>query len=397
MPLVSRTAFCIVAIAVGLGLSPVSIGWTQDKQDLERLEKEIEENRRQRENLDQDRRNLEQGVSALRRNMIRAARMAQEQESVLSRLESKLPELEAVAAARNEALNARRRQMTGTLAALERLSRNPPQALLLSDAEPLKIVRSAMLLRSALPHLRSQALALKGDLLDIATVRQELEKRRAEIKIATRGLENERGRLNALILHKAAERRRMMTETRQVDDRFSDLTKRASNLRELFADLRAKRVRSAPKPKERPSRTSPARAGIIAAPDVRRMTQPARGAIVERFGQDTSSGSSAKGATFKTRRRAQVVAPFDGTVVFSGPFKGYGQILIIQHGDAYHTLLAGMRRVDATLGQRLLAGEPVGVMGVQEAGIRLYVEVRRKGQPVNPLPWFTAARDKVRG
>ena len=127
------------------------------------------------------------------------------------------------------------------------------------------------------------------------------------------------------------------------------------------------------------------------------MTQPARGVVVKRFGQATGSGSSAKGATFKTRRRAQVVAPFDGTVVFSGPFKGYGQILIIQHGDAYHTLLAGMRRVDATLGQRLLAGEPVGVMGVQEADMRLYVEVRRKGKPVNPLPWFTAARYKVRG
>ncbi len=397
MPLVSRTAFCIVAIAFGVGLSPVSIGWAQDKQDLERLEKEIEENRRQRERLDQDRRNLEQGVSALRRNLIRAARMAQEQEAVLSRLESKLPELEAAAAARNKALNARRQQMIGTLTALERLSRNPPQALLLSDAEPLKIVRSAMLLRSALPHLRTQALALKGDLVDIATLRRDLEARHADIKIATRGLETERGRLNALILHKAAERRRMMTETRQVDDRFSDLTKRASNLRELFADLRAKTVQPIPKAAERPSQTVSGRAAASAAPAVGRMTQPARGVIVERFGQDTGSGSSAKGATFKTRRRAQVVAPFDGTVVFSGPFQGYGQILIIQHGDAYHTLLAGMRRVDATIGQRLLAGEPVGVMGLLEAGMRLYVEVRRKGQPVNPLPWFTAARDKVRG
>ena len=72
----------------------------------------------------------------------------------------------------------------------------------------------------------------------------------------------------------------------------------------------------------------------------------------------------------QARLRAQVVAPFDGKVVFAGPFKGYGQILIIQHGDAYHTLLAGMRRVDATLGQLLLAGEPIGVMGSQEAVTR---------------------------
>ena len=94
-----------------------------------------------------------------------------------------------------------------------------------------------MLLRSALPHLRSQALALKGDLTDIATVRRELEMRRAEIKIATRGLETERGRLLALILHKAAERRHMMTETRQVDDRFSDLTRRASNFARTVCQL----------------------------------------------------------------------------------------------------------------------------------------------------------------
>ena len=127
------------------------------------------------------------------------------------------------------------------------------------------------------------------------------------------------------------------------------------------------------------------------------MTLPARGRVIEQYGQDTKIGSSAKGASFRTRNHAQVVAPFDGRVVFAGPFKGYGQILIIQHGAAYHTLLAGMRRVDASLGQRLLAGEPIGVMGTRKEGTRLYVEVRRKGQPINPLPWFTATTDKVRG
>ena len=145
--------------------------------------------------------------------------------------------------------------MTRTLAALERLSRDPPQALLLSDAEPLKIVRSADASALCTTTFAFSGTGPERRSVDIATVRRELETRRAEIKIATRGLETERGRLNALILHKAAERRRMMTETRQVDDRFSDLTKRASNLRELFADLRAKTVRSTPKPIERPSRT----------------------------------------------------------------------------------------------------------------------------------------------
>jgi len=386
----------IAAFAAALTFAPVASASAQDKHDLEKIEREIEASQKQREALDQERRTLEKGVSTLRRNLIRAARTAQEQESVLSRLEAKLPELKETAAERHRALNDRRQQMTGTLAALERLSRSPPQALLLSNAEPLNIVRSALLLRAALPHLRARAVALRQDLSEITTVRTELENRQRKIKSATATLDTKRNRLNALMVHKAVERRRMIKATRQVDNRLASLSERAESLRELFAHLQ-KAARPKPKPELRRPQTASLPDASIAKLDFGTMTQPARGKLVERFGQDTKTGSSAKGATFETRLRAQVVAPFDGKVVFAGPFKGYGQILIIQHGDAYHTLLAGMRRVDATLGQLLLAGEPIGVMGSQEAGTRLYVEVRRKGQPVNPLPWFTAARDKVRG
>ena len=384
----------IAAFAAALTFAPVASASAQDKRDLEKIERQIKASQKQREALNQERRSLEKGVSTLRRNLIRAARTAQEQESVLSRLEAKLPELKKSAAERHRALNDRRQQMTGTLAALERLSRNPPQALLLSNAEPLKIVRSALLLRAALPHLRARAVALRQDLSEITTVRTELENRQRKIKSATATLETKRDRLNALMVHKAVERRRMIKATRQVDNRLASLSERAESLRELFVHLQKS---ARPKPKIRRPQTASLPDAPIAKPDFGAMTQPARGKLVQRFGQDTKTGSSAKGATFETRLRAQVVAPFDGKVVFAGPFKGYGQILIIQHGDAYHTLLAGIARVDATLGQLLLAGEPVGVMGSQEAGTRLYVEVRRKGQPVNPLPWFTAARDKVRG
>jgi septal ring factor EnvC (AmiA/AmiB activator) len=386
----------LAAFAAALALTPVTSAWTQDKRDLEKIEREIEVSQQQRKSLDQERLTLKQGVTTLRRNLIRAAGTAQEQESVLSQLEAKLPKLEKSAAERHRALNDRRRQMTGTLAALERLSRNPPQALLLSNAEPLKIVRSALLLRAALPHLRARAVALRQDLSEITTVRNKLKNRQRKIKFATATLETKRNRLNALMMHKAVEYRRMIKATRQVDNRLARLSERAESLRELFTHLQ-KAARPKPKPEPRRPQTASLPVAPIAKFNFGAMIQPARGKLVERFGQDTKTGSSAKGATFKTRLRAQVVAPFDGKVVFAGPFKGYGQILIIQHGDAYHTLLAGMRRVDAIFGQQLLAGEPIGVMGSQEAGTRFYVEVRRKGQPVNPLPWFTAARDKVRG
>jgi septal ring factor EnvC (AmiA/AmiB activator) len=128
------------------------------------------------------------------------------------------------------------------------------------------------------------------------------------------------------------------------------------------------------------------------------MPFPARGRIVGRFGQSNmDSGAPSKGITLETRPGAQVIAPFDGQVVFAGSFRGYGLLLIIEHGEGYHTLLAGMARIDSTVGQHLLVGEPVGVMSEAEGKPLLYVELRRNGQPVNPLPWLTARKAKVTG
>jgi septal ring factor EnvC (AmiA/AmiB activator) len=141
------------------------------------------------------------------------------------------------------------------------------------------------------------------------------------------------------------------------------------------------------------------------------LTVPAAGRIVTRYGERTERAGgrvSAKGIEIATRPGAQVVAPYDGKVVYAGPFRGYGRILIIEHGGRYHSLLAGLDRIDAVVGQWVLAGEPVGVMadeteaggqGTRSAGRtpELYVELRRTGQPINPLPWLAQTGDKVRG
>jgi septal ring factor EnvC (AmiA/AmiB activator) len=93
-----------------------------------------------------------------------------------------------------------------------------------------------------------------------------------------------------------------------------------------------------------------------------------------------------------------VVAPYDGQIVYAGAFRGYGEILIIEHGGRYHTLLAGLERVDAVAGQWILAGEPIGIMGSpQERSPELYLELRHAGQPVNPLPWLATTDNKVQG
>ena len=131
------------------------------------------------------------------------------------------------------------------------------------------------------------------------------------------------------------------------------------------------------------------------------LTMPARGDVVTRYGasvQRAGGATRSKGIEIATRAGAQVVAPYDGQVVYAGPFRGYGRILIIEHGGRYHSLLAGLDRIDAVVGQWVLAGEPVGIMGSgANRDPELYLELRRTGQPINPLPWLAQTGDKVRG
>jgi septal ring factor EnvC (AmiA/AmiB activator) len=128
------------------------------------------------------------------------------------------------------------------------------------------------------------------------------------------------------------------------------------------------------------------------------LRMPARGRVVRRYGQSGGTEGTSKGINIKARNGAQVVAPYDGQVVYAGRFRRYGQILIIEHGGRYHTLLAGLDRIDAVVGQWLFAGEPVGTLGsLQNGNPELYFELRRAGEPINPLPWLATTGDKVRG
>ena len=101
---------------------------------------------------------------------------------------------------------------------------------------------------------------------------------------------------------------------------------------------------------------------------------------------ETVSGAHTKGITITGRPSARVSAPFDGTILFAGPFKNYGELVIIDHGDNYVSLLAGMEQLSTSVGQNVLAGEPIGQ--VKAGKPELYVEIRKDGQVVDPLPWF---------
>ena len=259
-----------------------------------------------------------------------------------------------------------------TLQVLERMSRNPPQTLLLSPDRPIEVVRRAMLLRTALPVIQRRANDLRTRITALADTREAIETQRAALKRGKQAYERQRGILQHLVNRKSRTFRRTMTERRRVARKIAALANEARTLRELFDRLEAERrdpPAAEPQRPSTPGKTAraagfafPKPAMLRAFPESGSITQPANGQIAQRYGESTAFGNTAKGITLETRATAQVVAPYDGRVVFSGPFRGYGEILIIEHDGGYHSLLAGLARIDGRVGQWILAGEPVGVM-----------------------------------
>nr|WP_232845554.1 peptidoglycan DD-metalloendopeptidase family protein [Aurantimonas marina] len=130
-----------------------------------------------------------------------------------------------------------------------------------------------------------------------------------------------------------------------------------------------------------------------------RLSKPIAGKQLIGFGGADDIGRETTGASFAARPGDAVTAPADGRVLYSGPFRSYGQLLILDAGDGYHVVLAGMERIDVETGQFVSAGEPVAVMGarrlasvaVAEFGAThpaLYVEFRKDGKPVDPSAWW---------
>ena len=406
------TAWLVVALAPALAQDSA-------QKKLQDVEKKIEESRQAQEELSRQADTLASELQSLRDGEIKAAGAAQAHEAALDRLETRLGSLEAQEKIKARELDQKRAAEERLLTALTRLARDPPEALALGPSPAVDNLRGGLLLGRALPPLEARARTLHDQIAALENLRAQIAQTEAQHRAEKDGLAQEQTRLAALIARKRDLQQKAQAGAEAGAKRQAELAAKASDLRDLIARLETARLEA-----ERRERAAAARAALRPAPkagetlavvalpiqpdptrpkQIRPMSQakgrmavPASGIVVARFG-DTDGAGTSKGLLFETRPGAQVVAPFDGKVLYAGAFKGYGQILIIGHGDGYHSLLAGLDRVESSVGQWLVAGEPVGVMSQGSQKPRLYLELRLNGQPINPLPWLALRDEKVNG
>jgi septal ring factor EnvC (AmiA/AmiB activator) len=366
-----------------------------------------------------------QDHSKLNQQLIDIAAQVRGVETRISDAEARLRPLDSHEQRIRGSLDSRRSEIVEVLAALQRAGRRSPPALLIRPEDALQSLRTAMLLGSVVPELRARAAILAGDLNELVTVRKTIATERDRLAADRDKLGDDQSRLAALIderqRQQSAIEKDMETEgaraialSRQVDNLQGLITRMEQDLKTAAKAATSASLQGAPpspsgKPDltalKNPARLSPA---IAFASAKGLFAMPVNGVKIREFGGSDGAGGAEKGISLAARPGAQVTTPCDGWVVYAGPFRSYGQLLILNAGGGYHVLIAGMERISVNIGQFVLTGEPVATMGTrsQVASILassasqpvLYIEFRKDGTPIDPGPWWAANEgEKVRG
>ena len=314
-------------------------------------------------------------------------------------------------------LDERRVALIDILAALQSMERNKPPAVMVRPDDAVDAARSAMLLGAVLPELEEQANALRDQLNALEVLRAEIETEQQQLAATGSALADEEATLDILMAEREALAEDMAEQVAAERRRLAEAAEEADDLRSLITrlDRRFSRVRPLlrPEPGQTPTPIEPVDEGPTPAQMAAarfasaagNLRLPAVGTVLRAFGDTLEPGTHSQGVALATRPGARVVAPFDSEIVFAASYRGYGNLLILEPGDGYLILLAGLQRIDGVVGQQLLTGEPVGIMGdeilapnvrrwavtdetAQEGIPVLYLEMRENGAPVDPLPWF---------
>jgi murein hydrolase activator len=361
--------------------------------------------------------------ATLNEQLIDSATHVRDVEASIDATQAQLKPLDEREQVIQTSLQQRRAVIVEVLAALQRIGRQPPPALVVRPEDALQAVRTAIMLGAVVPEMRSQAEALAGDLNELLRVREDIGAANARLAGDLDVLAREQLRLNMLI----DERQQKQAEAEQALDaqkqHATDLAHQVDNLRDLIGKLE-QGLDSATREARAQARSieeDAMRPDLAALKDPGRMTPavafaatrghlrlPVNGVRIREFGASDGASGTQKGLSIATHGSAEITAPCDGWVVYAGPFRSYGQLLILNAGGGYHVLLAGMERISVDLGQFVLTGEPVAIMGgglqvsaAVATGTKqpvLYVEFRKDGTPIDPSPWWaTNEGEKVRG
>jgi murein hydrolase activator len=379
------------------------------KQQLQGIKENLQKTENKHALTQAQLRRLEREIEAAQEDILAKAAEIHKVEQALATQQREVKQLFETEAKQNQALTNTRRNISHMASAAWSIQYRPQLAAWLLPEETRQRALASRALHMATLSLKHDMDKANLAMLDLQKLRQTiLDKQRAN-EVLQQTLQAERKTLQ----ESTAGQQKRIAELRQHETSYSaqikELTAKSRNLEGLIGKLevaraeRAKReeaqkqAAAAKKPDKTPSVAQPERkpdrpraASFAASKGA--LPLPAQGTITGTFGQARGNNDRLKGMEIKTIKGAIVTTPYEGEVLFTGPFLEYGNMAIIRHSQDYHTLVAGLSRIDVSVGQFLLDGEPIGAMGEGNDQRNLYLELRKSSQAINPQPWFAVQK-----
>ncbi len=402
------------------------------QRELERLRQRIEQARGERQRLREEQQALQQEAARISRDLVRLAAKAQALEQRVEKAQRRIRLLQERRGELRARLARNRAAIARLLAALQRLRRDPPPPFVTRPDDMLSAVRGALVMGAVLPRMNERAQRLRDDLERLSRLDRQLRQEREEHRKSLSALRQTTASLQGMLKLK----RELLSRTRQrlaaQDERLRRLLKQAATLNELVRAVEKERQRQSPTPPQAEAAATPPKAeetGRATAgkgggkpgrslarlapappfPSLRgRLPWPAQGRKVADFGQRTKLLGTATGLYLSTLPRAVITAPARARVLLAGNFRGYGKLVILDVGQGYRILLAGLASVSVHAGETVRAGEPVGRMGehpapstITDEGVArtrpiLYMELRKGRKLLDPSGWFIRGRRQAR-
>ena len=362
----------------------------EHRQALVRARAQGEEARKRSETLEASARQSDAAADKTRNQIAALAARIQQSEADLRAGEARIGIIVAMQQTQTHRLAGRQRPIVRLTAALQQIARRAPILTLVEPGSVADAVHRRILLARAMPIVLANTRGLRTEIARSNELRASAEAARGALARTRDGLAAHQRTLAMLEQRQRVASRDLKASASLETERALAMGEEARDIGDLMAQIEdAAVVRDKliglPGPVPRPARpddsappTERIAATSTAAPTYR---LPVVGDVVTGFGEVSDSGVRARGLTIATGPAATVVAPATGRVAFAGPFKGYGQIVIVEHGGGWTSLIANLDKVSAQVGDQLRQGDPLGTAGSGRP--RVILELRRQERPVD--------------
>ncbi len=381
---ISAIIFSVVLMACAMPsiaeTTPVPVRKTEA---LNALKTRIETEKSQQVNLKKKMSTAEGELESARKSLVKLSADLQHSQKTMADIEKRIQTLEDEETTITTKIQSDYGSMGNLILAMERIRRMPTETLIIRPGAPLETAQSAILLRSILPGINARATQMSSDLERLRDIHTALDNDRKTALATAENLQGQEKDLQSMLTKRETLYRETRSAYQVQAESIARMAAEAKSLEQLVT-----RIEQAKEPKV----TKSAKQRAVKMPSLPsgRWALPVQGDLQTGFGDRDSIGAESKGIRISASPNALVTTPVGGIIRFAGPFRNYGNMVIIEHSNGFHSLISGLSRIDTAVGRKISAGEPIGTLAASGNAGRatLYYELRHNGKPVDPSAKF---------